>query len=64
MNNGAFIRSKDGSLTPAKQEPYYNMGIEWLKCLFGFHEYVVSKVFRGTKECFRCGKRKTGLSHY
>lgn len=48
----------------AKEEPYYNMGIEWLKCLLGFHEWAISKRYRGTLTCFRCGKRKTGQSHY
>lgn len=54
----------DGKWQPAKEEPYYNMGIEAVKCFFGFHEWVISKKYRGTKTCFRCGKRKTGLKHY
>lgn len=64
MNNAQA--SSDGGKTwhPAKQEPYYNMGIEWLMCCLGFHELVVSKKYRGTKTCFRCGSRKTGLKHY
>ncbi len=48
----------------AKQEPYYNMGREWLKCFFGLHEWNVSKKYRATLSCFRCGKRKTGQKHY
>lgn len=54
----------DGKWVQAKEAPYENMGINWLKCLFGFHEWFISKQYRGTKECFRCGKRKTGLDHY
>lgn len=56
---------KDMFLTRnAKQEPYYNMGIEWLKCFFGLHEWIVSEKYRATLFCFRCGKRKTGQKHY
>lgn len=54
----------DGKWQQAKEEPYYNMGIEAIKCFFGFHELVISQKYRGTKTCFRCGKRKTGLNHY
>lgn len=54
----------DGKWVQAKQEPYYNMGLEALKCFLGFHEWNISKKYRGTKTCFRCGKRKTGLKHY
>lgn len=54
----------DGKWVPAKQEPYYNMGIERLLCMFGFHELVISKKYRGTKYCFRCGTRRTGYKHY
>lgn len=57
----AFI---DGQWISAKQEPYYNMGIERLLCMFGFHELIVSKKYRGTKYCFRCGVRRTGFKHY
>lgn len=54
----------NGKWQEAKQEPYYNMGIEAIKCFFGFHEWFISKKYQGTKTCFRCGKRKTGLRHY
>lgn len=62
--NTPIIRNADGTTEVAKQEPYYNMGFERIKCFFGFHELQVSKKYRGTKNCFRCGVRKTGLSHY
>jgi len=54
----------DGKWQKAKQVPYYNSGINWLKCLLGFHEHYVSRKYIGTLTCFRCGKRKTGLNHY
>ena len=57
--------SDDGkNWKPAKEEPYYPLGIEWLKCTFGFHELVQSKKYAHTKYCFRCGKRKTDPKFY
>ena len=61
INTQALVNDK---WVQAKYEPYYNYGIEAIKCFFGFHELVISKQYRGTKECLRCGKRKTGLNHY
>lgn len=48
----------------AKQEPYYNMGLEWLACFFGRHEWMIDGTYRATLKCYRCGKRKTGQKHY
>lgn len=48
----------NGKWVPAKSEPYYPMGIELIKCTFGFHELVQSQKYAHTKYCFRCGKRK------
>lgn len=65
VQSGApMVHNEDGSWSPAKQEPYYNMGWGWLMCFFGRHEWFVSKKYRGTLVCFRCGKRKTGQKHY
>ena len=60
VNNSGQQASSDGGKTwhPAKQEPYYPMGLELLKCTFGFHELVQSQKYAHTKYCFRCGKRK------
>jgi len=44
---------------PAKEEPYYPLGIEWWECFFGIHELIQSKRYSHTKYCFRCGKRRT-----
>lgn len=63
-NSGSMVKNEDGTWSPAKEEPYYNMGWEWVKCFFGKHEWFVSKKYRGTFVCFRCGKRKTGQNHY
>lgn len=62
MNNNQV--EIDGKWREAKEEPYTNYGISALMCFFGIHDWFISKKYRGTKECFRCGKRKTGLSHY
>ena len=57
--------SKDGKhWEQAKQEPYYPSVISNLLCALGFHEHQISKKYRGTLTCFKCGKRKVGLSHY
>lgn len=58
------VKHKDGTITPAKFEPYHNFFFGRIKCALGFHELHIDKHYRGTKTCFRCGKRKTGLSHY
>jgi hypothetical protein len=63
MNNQTMAQV-DGKWLPAKQEPYYNYGLEAIKCFFGFHEYQISQKYRGTLTCFRCGKRKTGQKHF
>ncbi len=62
--NNPQTQLPSGEWVQAKQEPYYLMGWEWVKCTLGFHEWVVSKKYRGTFACFRCGKRKTGQKHY
>lgn len=49
---------------PAKEEPYYPYFWEKLRCALRLHDYRISKIYRGTKECLFCGKRKVGLKHY
>ena len=62
MNN--IQAEVNGKWVDAKFEPYYPELISKIKCFFGFHEYFISPTLRGTKECFKCGKRKVGLKHY
>lgn len=57
MNNQHRVQI-NGQWQSAKQEPYQLYGIEKLKCLLGFHEWVQSKKYANTKYCFRCGFRK------
>lgn len=57
-------RLPKGEFQPAKQEPYYPVFVEKVQCFLGFHHYAISAILRGTKECYKCGKRKVSLKHY
>lgn len=64
MKMGSVQAEVNGKWVTAKYEPYYPGFISKIKCFFGLHNYFVSPTLRGTKECFKCGKRKVGLKHY
>ena len=62
MNNQVLQQNPDNSWSPAKQEPYYPSLLNKVKCVLGFHELFVSRKYRATKTCFKCGKRKVGVN--
>ena len=64
MVTDPHLAQVDGKWVTAKEEPYYPSWRERLFCWLGNHENRVSKKYRGTMVCFRCGRRTVGLDHY